>query len=71
VRDTGGGDYGLHMAIERGLVAGPRLFYCGKAISQTWPNLQERAAVIRLVILLERIVLANAVVFDHPRRFRR
>jgi imidazolonepropionase-like amidohydrolase len=35
VRDTGGGDYGLHMAIERGLVAGPRLFYCGKAISQT------------------------------------
>jgi imidazolonepropionase-like amidohydrolase len=35
VRDTGGADYGLHMAIEQGLVAGPRLFYCGKAISQT------------------------------------
>jgi imidazolonepropionase-like amidohydrolase len=35
VRDTGGGDYGLHMAIERGLLDGPRLFYCGKAISQT------------------------------------
>jgi imidazolonepropionase-like amidohydrolase len=35
VRDAGGGDYGLHMAIERGLVAGPRLFYCGKALSQT------------------------------------
>lgn len=35
VRDTGGADYGLFLAIERGLVAGPRLFYCGKAISQT------------------------------------
>jgi imidazolonepropionase-like amidohydrolase len=35
VRDTGGGDYGLHMAIERGLLNGPRLFYCGRAISQT------------------------------------
>jgi imidazolonepropionase-like amidohydrolase len=35
VRDTGGGDYGLHLAIERGLLAGPRLVYCGKAISQT------------------------------------
>jgi imidazolonepropionase-like amidohydrolase len=35
VRDTGGGDYGLNMAIERGLVAGPRLLYSGRAISQT------------------------------------
>jgi imidazolonepropionase-like amidohydrolase len=35
VRDCGGGDYGLHMAIEHGLVRGPRLFYCGKSLSQT------------------------------------
>jgi len=35
VRDTGGGDYGLYLAIERGLLAGPRLVYCGKALSQT------------------------------------
>lgn len=35
VRDTGGADYGLSMAIERGLIRGPRLFYCGKALSQT------------------------------------
>jgi imidazolonepropionase-like amidohydrolase len=35
VRDTGGADYGLRMAIEHGLVRGPRLFYCGKALSQT------------------------------------
>jgi imidazolonepropionase-like amidohydrolase len=35
VRDTGGADYGLHLAIERGLIRGPRLFYCEKALSQT------------------------------------
>ena len=35
VRDTGGGDAGLHTAIERGWLDAPRLFYCGKAISQT------------------------------------
>jgi imidazolonepropionase-like amidohydrolase len=35
VRDTGGGDIGLRMAIEDGLVAAPRFFYSGKAISQT------------------------------------
>jgi imidazolonepropionase-like amidohydrolase len=35
VRDTGGGDVGLHLAIERGWLDAPRLFYCGKAISQT------------------------------------
>ncbi len=35
VRDAGGADYGLAMAVERGLIAGPRLFYSGKALSQT------------------------------------
>ena len=35
VRDTGGADYGLHLAIERGLFPAPRLFYCEKALSQT------------------------------------
>ncbi len=35
VRDTGGGDHGLFLAIERGWVRGPRLFYCGSALSQT------------------------------------
>jgi imidazolonepropionase-like amidohydrolase len=35
VRDCGGGDFGLFQAIERGWVNGPRLFYCGKALSQT------------------------------------
>lgn len=35
VRDVGGGDYGLWRAIEEGWIAGPRLFYCGHAFSQS------------------------------------
>ena len=35
VRDAGGADYGLAMAVESGLIKGPRLFYSGKALSQT------------------------------------
>ncbi len=35
IRDAGGADYGLARAIETGLIAGPRLFYSGRALSQT------------------------------------
>ncbi|MGQ3081023.1 MAG: amidohydrolase family protein [Allorhizobium sp.] len=35
VRDVGGGDYGLWRSIEEGWVIGPRLFYCGRAFSQS------------------------------------
>lgn len=35
VRDAAGGDRGLALAIEKGLIEGPRFFYPGKAISQT------------------------------------
>lgn len=35
VRDVGGADFGLAMAVEEELFAGPRLFYGGKALSQT------------------------------------
>lgn len=35
VRDAGGADYGLARAIEHGLIRGPRLFYSGRALSQT------------------------------------
>lgn len=35
IRDAGGADMGLANAIEKGIIKGPRLFYCGKAISQT------------------------------------
>ncbi len=32
VRDAGGGDIGLFLAIEQGLIRGPRLFFAGKAL---------------------------------------
>lgn len=35
IRDAGGGEIGLAMAIEHGLIDGPRFFYSGKALSQT------------------------------------
>ncbi|WP_250441158.1 MULTISPECIES: amidohydrolase family protein [unclassified Caballeronia] len=35
VRDAGGADYALSRAIEDGVIAGPRLFVAGKALSQT------------------------------------
>ncbi len=35
VRDPGGGEVGLAMAIECGLIQGPRFLYGGKALSQT------------------------------------
>ena len=35
VRDPGGGEVGLALAIEAGLVKGPRFFFGGKALSQT------------------------------------
>ncbi len=35
VRDAGGADYALSKAIEEGVIAGPRLFVAGKALSQT------------------------------------
>jgi imidazolonepropionase-like amidohydrolase len=35
VRDAGGGDVGLALAIERGVIEGPRFFFSGKALSQT------------------------------------
>ena len=35
VRDAAGGDHGLAAAVDRGLIKGPRIFYCGRALSQT------------------------------------
>lgn len=42
-RDAGGCDAGLRMAIERGLIDGPRLFVSGKALSQTGGHGDDRA----------------------------
>src|SRR5580693_6278827 len=35
IRDAGAGDHGLARAVEEGYFAGPRLFYCGKQLTQT------------------------------------
>ncbi|MBL8521287.1 MAG: amidohydrolase family protein, partial [Betaproteobacteria bacterium] len=35
VRDVGGGNYSLRRALDDGLIAGPRYFYSGKALSMT------------------------------------
>ena len=35
VRDAGGADLGLALATERGLIAGPRILFAGRALSQT------------------------------------
>jgi imidazolonepropionase-like amidohydrolase len=35
VRDTGGADWGIREAVEKGYLAGPRLFICGRAIGPT------------------------------------
>ena len=35
VRDAGGADRGMAQAVERGLITAPRLFYSGRALSQT------------------------------------
>lgn len=35
IRDAGGADWGIREAVERGLLAGPRMFIAGRALSQT------------------------------------
>jgi len=35
VRDAGGADAGLAQAVEQGLIKGPRIYFSGKALSQT------------------------------------
>jgi imidazolonepropionase-like amidohydrolase len=35
IRDAGGADFGLAQAVEQGLIAGPRMFISGLALSQT------------------------------------
>lgn len=35
IRDVGGADFGLAVACESGLIDGPRLLYCGRALSPT------------------------------------
>ena len=44
VRDCGGADHGLAAATEEGTLRGPRIIYCGKALSQTGGHGDFRAA---------------------------
>jgi imidazolonepropionase-like amidohydrolase len=44
VRDAGGADAGLAAAVADGTIPGPRLFFCGHAISQTGGHGDVRAA---------------------------
>ena len=44
VRDVGGADFGLSMAVSEGIIKGSRLFYCGRALSQTGGHGDFRAA---------------------------
>lgn len=44
VRDAGGADAGLAAALQDGLIPGPRLFFCGHAISQTGGHGDARTA---------------------------
>jgi len=43
VRDLAGADLGLKLAVEEGLIDGPRLVICGKALSQTVGHCDYRA----------------------------
>lgn len=45
VRDAGGADRGLALATEQGLIRGPRVFYSGRALSQTGGHADGRALV--------------------------
>ena len=43
IRDAGGADFGLAMASEAGLIRGPRIFYAGRALTQTGGHADFRA----------------------------
>jgi imidazolonepropionase-like amidohydrolase len=43
IRDAGGADFGLAQAVEQGLIAGPRMFISGQALSQTGGHADLRA----------------------------
>ena len=46
VRDVSGGDIGLHMALEEGLIRGPRYLYTGPGLTQTGGHGDPRPAHI-------------------------
>jgi imidazolonepropionase-like amidohydrolase len=61
VRDTGGADWGIREAVERGYLVGPRLFIAGRAIGQTSGHSDSR----RRTDLGGACPTENAMVFTH------
>lgn len=49
VRDAAGADYGLQRAVDEGFIKGPRLFICGRALSQTGGHSDARGAGEKLL----------------------
>ena len=43
VRDAGGADYGYAMAVKSGMIKGPRLYFSGRALTQTGGHADFRA----------------------------
>lgn len=70
VRDAGGADFGLAMAVEEGLVVGPRLFFGGAALSQSGGHGDVRQPG-RRVVEAEAVFPAHAVLCDGVTEVRR
>jgi imidazolonepropionase-like amidohydrolase len=66
VRDAAGADFGLKRAVEEGLLAGPRLYICGRALSQTGGHADSRAAGEKIVETVSTPVAFGTVVDGVP-----
>ncbi len=78
VRDVGGADFGIARAVEERRVAGPRILYCGKALTATGGHGDYRAAgqyaqdesywVPRISRLCEGVSALRSAVRDEVRK---
>jgi imidazolonepropionase-like amidohydrolase len=78
IRDAGGADFGIAKAVEEGRVPGPRIFYCGKALTATGGHGDYRSAgqyaqdesywVPRISRLCEGVTALRAAVRDEVRK---
>jgi imidazolonepropionase-like amidohydrolase len=71
VRDAAGADYGLARATERGLIKGPRIFYAGRAITQTGGHGDVRGPAKESVETCACVSNAMAWVADGPDEVRK
>lgn len=68
VRDAAGADYGLAQATERGLIKGPRIFYAGRAITQTGGHGDSRAQSVEACACASNVM---SWVADGPEEVRK